>query len=580
MTSSAPRSQRIGDALRILLALAAAGAAFAIGDFLGGARSVDAGSPPVAATASPAPAGQGSSSQKARDAEARLWTLVQEPRSPWRTYRLFEAVSQLEAAQIPAALDSCRRMGGTLNQTLVTMLITRWHELDPGAAAQWAAPHYRRFLANGNFQDGLFSQAAYRWAVLDPERATQAAGKCESENRQLLIRIAWSEKITEATASGKLEELAALLNSNGQNAKFDELSKILGESQSEMDLVLTQFASAVSERHPDLALRLTRQVRNPHRRVWAFFSLLPDLAEHHPEQGLAALREELPHWTPSFATFSAVSEVYSNAAGDDRASALAAARELPDEWIQPVEDALLLHWADQEPLAALQWAHERGDALRPRVGFGLSALTTPPDWTSLAAKAMGDNSEATLAWIRSLPPGAERSGLLAQAFGEIPDQEMAAAYAELSPEWRAEFADHLIHDIPGDDPGRNVAALRQFPEGLTRLRAIEAYAAREFSADSPPITNRFPAGAERDAAILGTVKGMIRDTEAPHEGPLTAAAGLATQIADPAVRERALRRLGATWLARDETGGRAWLANASGLPPSVQAMLIRRHKER
>jgi len=185
-------------------------------------------------------------------------------------------------------------------------------------------------------------------------------------------------------------------------------------------------------------------------------------------------------------------------------------------------------WAGQDPAAALAWA----------MAYSVD-LSNSPDDTGPLQRALSGAPDATVAWIRGLPPGPDRdwvSGLASGMRGLSLDQSLQL-FSTLSPDAAAHFAGTLASRF-AEDPLRGQQWAASLPAGPAREQAWVGLGALEMSTQLPPV------GPDRDGFVSGKASSYF-DGE-PDEA-LDAAAQISDPVLQRAVLDKAVEYVASQW---------------------------------
>jgi hypothetical protein len=538
---------------RVLLVLALAAAFFAAGVFFGSQRRPEPAASNAPGTASSVPQ-QTADMPAPREIIARLWTAAREPRSVWRTLELLESIQHLDRAQLREALETTRKLNTASADTVIRLLMNRWHEIDPAGLAAWAGPQFR---VGASHLAGWSNRVAMAWSKVAPADAMRASVNGQGTYTEAILNFGWSDKNWSAIARGERIVLPEDMPSRAR------------------DRVWFGTVLAVDDEDPRLAREYAREIRDPYLRVEALQSIVEAQIGKDPEAALAAAKKDWAATAPGPGLQTFIAQTFEALGRRDARAALAEAAMLPADWSRVAKDAALIGWMGSDLRAALMWAYEHGEVTQPHWEHG-------PMWDreviTLMRKATSTDEDTAivLEWLRTLPQGPERMTLVAQAFDRIDEPGW---FAELSPEWKLEWAYRFGREVQArEDVALSTDWLSQVPAGEARLRAIDGWAStgRPLEADAK-LESFFPTGPDRDALLLGTIAHLRSEAREKPEvfGQMTELAG---QMTTPEVRERALRRVANFWIARDEPAAVRWMQESSGLPPATQQMILRRSR--
>jgi len=302
--------------------------------------------------------------------------------------------------------------------------------------------------------------------------------------------------------------------------------------------------------------------------------ILGNLAEHDPAAGLARLEAAAPNLSGNAADSRLISILLKAAATRDAASALALIDKLPDALHTSALGAVLVGWAKQEPIKALEWAVASGRSISD-VSFQVRGSNGFVTIESLLDSALGARRGETLEWLRAQPPSPARDAMLARAIGQgngpgdIPAVEQAI-YSELDRNRQTYAAYRIVWPISRMSFDEARAWIKQQPAGEERIAAVRQMTYNRLSnfpdqADSQP--DAWTPGPDRDTA-LEAIAGPIALTS-----PLRAMS-FVERISDPELRDQAIFNQARNWLGRDPISAKAWLAATPRLSADSKRVML------
>jgi hypothetical protein len=293
-----------------------------------------------------------------------------------------------------------------------------------------------------------------------------------------------------------------------------------------------------------------------------------------------------------------------------------------------LREQLLRKWAEQAPAAAARWTQKQSKGVSREESVRIVATA----WAE-------ENFEAALRWVREFEGNEEAAGLAAIAYEVARTAPLEAMHLalELPPDQRRDdLLSHVSGLWASSDPTVAIDWARQVAPGALRdevlasmatawsetdpmgaanlvLEAIPAGKKQEDTvvsvvqrwAQSEPEAAaqwviQFPEGALRDTALENVVRLWVEQDEEKTSdwlgglsaGPIKdaalsafissigqtkpeAAAQWAEHIQDPAIRQRELELLSASWLENDFTTAQAWLQSSPSLSPEAKSRLLR-----
>jgi hypothetical protein len=147
-------------------------------------------------------------------------------------------------------------------------------------------------------------------------------------------------------------------------------------------------------------------------------------------------------------------------------------------------------------------------------------------------------------------------------------------FSDLPPERQPRAAEWLVRAIAKEDAADAIRWTRELPSGEAREKAVGtlAWDLAENADPNSALLEELLTGPDRDVALRA-----YADRITPKEPAKSLE--LAAQIADADVREQAFSYIASSWLDRDETAARAWLAATSELSAATKANLLHRMQE-
>lgn len=493
---------------------------------------------------------RGTLSESDAAAIGSVFSAWQERNSLQRGWEMQRAIDRLDADQVAILVKQVEARVDYETEPLLMALVKRWVRVAPEAAAVWVRPIMERIYAGANNSTDL--GIARAWCTSDPERA---------------ISFVLERPGAEASANMAWAAMSAIMK--GDPAAGLERAMKLPEGKVRMSAIsglISQWAKV----DPVAALaRLdSLQLAEPWRGA-ALMRLLPELAK---KDSAAALMEIAGRMRPT--ATGRIWPMYrfaiEAAAAADPLAALAMSDRFPESMRSDFTVIALRGWAEREPVEALKWGQAHGMDLDQAPLFPEGGRSQ----SSVLAQALTTEPETTVAWLRALPPDAERARLLTSALNFMTAETARAVFAELPLENQIFLAGDLGRQAAKLNPNEAIAWSKGIESGPSRSRVISEIVgnARWNSADVlDAAISQYAPGNDREAALRGSAWAMADKPEI--------AMGFASQISDADIREEAYRRLAARWLFRDAPAAKAWLAETRELSPEVKAMVTRMAEE-
>jgi hypothetical protein len=476
-----------------------------------------------------------------------------------RVHRLHDLMGCLDSAQLALLFQSTVQMEDRERRNaLLNSLLTRWAALDLEAAAAMIGPYWDRYRAVKGFNwQALDFDINNAWARAQPESALAEAIK--TPDAQWAKRTAWIaiQGLAEGDPSRQLEALARLPLSSLRAGMCAESIKALAAQD-------PAAAEARLDLLPDLRQRARLQAE-----------ILGKLTERDPAAGLARLAALAPDLQPGMAGNQLLTTVLRAAAKQDPTAALATINGFPQELQTQALGAVLVGWAGEHPVDALEWAAAQGIDI-----VGTRIITPSGDgnynWHSLIDTAFERDHTKTLAWLRTQPASPERGAMLNEGLWKGTPEQKIAAYSDITPERQAAAVASLVQSFRISDPAPLEPWIKEMPPGPARTAAIQNFATLQ-AARTPEQINTFAeawsAGADRNAALRGIAISLAYDEP-------VRALQFARRLEDSNAREATFADIASSWLRADATSARAWLASTPEIPAESKRVLIRQFEER
>jgi hypothetical protein len=475
----------------------------------------------------------------------RLVTALKERTQLRQRHGLYEQLRDVALADLPALIERAEKLPWMYRDNLLAALLERWLELDKPGARAW--------IQARQVSGGILTA----WARVDPEAALKDAFSGGTMRRWFPDAI---QAAVEALAGPALrDQVARLAQLPANNLRDNALTQRLREWTGQDPEAAFQFAMGLPPG------KLRDQARDQVLIKWAV---------KDPAAAITNARKVLPELTAGIAGSGLLTQITAGIAGKDPAAALKFASELPPEFRTYPSIAAAREWAKKDPAAALDWCQANGidiaHGLRSDNGGG---------WTGAVLKeAMLNHPEATVAWVETLPAGAERDRLMERALLErvtnIPpeklfkDQNECAMqlFDQLTPEAKLRAAAQIGNSLAGRrdlDDLRTITAL--FSDEPSQLRAVSAALqdigwenaakAEKLFAD---FTKNLPPGPAYDAATSGLAIGIRQSADI--------ALTRAMNISDPALLRSTIDSIMCDWIQFKPREAQKWLSQAQSFP--------------
>jgi hypothetical protein len=476
---------------------------------------------------------------------------------PLRAEALHALLARLPPDLFASLLTPLAALGGTDDTRLFGIAFNLLTELDPAAAARWAAQATARPGFEPSFWAGLAVQA---WARLDPTAAT-----------------AWVLALPDPALARALGgPLLAELGKTDPGAALQTLGPALWQN-ADGYFALRDTLTAWGRREPAAALAwLLAQDNQNNDQLTYWIGALAD-----PPEGQT---------TATLQLFALLDAITARPAFAEQRSA---------------SRLVMVRLGQQDPAALLTWlskntpAHERDDLLRsilnPQWGSDSPAtsltlalgLPLGTDRTRLVAGHLKFWAErdpaAALAWVRQQDaPDLRAAGSSAQAaiLGVIARDEPATAAAEwqslTDARTRTAAVAPIVENWATRDPAAALAWLRSLGPELETTTGVLLPAARSalfvWSQRSPEDALNWAQNAA--PAHRGDYLRHLADDPYGARADRAAVSDLYAKITDPALRSEVLAGHVREWLTKDRPAAQAWLEATSALTPEQAAALL------
>jgi hypothetical protein len=410
--------------------------------------------------------------------------------------RLGRALAELDSAQIATLLDRLSREDSRDSDNHLAWLFTWWRKRDAVAADAWIRPRLDAAAQDGptGFTFASFGRGKVilAWAKSDPAAALEFAKRHSQAGLATeLVRAAMRDWPDEDYRT----RIALLLDFPGGRAR---------------DVMLAELHRGWAYREPSVAFNSAESMAPGPQRDKALREILSVWAE---KDAPAALREFRRIGFTDARLLSGIFAKYVVKAPADAAAML--------DQLEPTLRArcgakVVEAWAQHDPATALNWALANGIRLAPAFetlswrehnGFNRSSSGSFQVINPLA-KALEKQPDATTAWLRAMPAGAERDRVVELAINASRNVDQALALlSTVPPEVAARTANGIVQKF--GDPERAHQWVTTLPAGPIRLAGWAGLGALS-SADF-----EIPTGPERDAYLSGTLyrTGLVPEPE-------------------------------------------------------------------
>lgn len=244
------------------------------------------------------------------------------------------AVRSIPLADVPAALNLLLNRADPATVELRDLLVRRWAEEDPTAAATWVG-----VLTNESDSRALLGQVAIAWANIDLGAAINwLCGLQEGENKNATV-------LTLAYEAARTEPFTALRLATGLPASH-ERDELLAHAISQWAATDSVTAAAWADKVPDPILR---------QRLVA--SVAIQMAEHDGPAAATLVATTLEKGEEQNRAAVSVAQRWAQKAPEAVASWVS---QFPEATQDAALQSLLAVWTVQNPEAAQNWLHAAG----------------------------------------------------------------------------------------------------------------------------------------------------------------------------------------------------------------------------
>ncbi len=402
--------------------------------------------------------------------------------------RMGEALARLTPAQMAALMDRVETDDSQEARDRIAGLFKWWYQRDPAQANAWIQKRLDLAVQDGPLGPTFHISSQHllceTWAKANPEGAFEFAKRHpRSGLAPYLLGYAikaWPEQ------SGK-QKTALLLGFPPGKTRENVLSSVL---------------RSWAKDEPDAALATAQSLTEPSERMKALAEVLKGWTSKDPETAFAKYQ------TLGISDVKLATSLLTSLAETNPLRAVELLGNLDPAHHAETAQSIVEKWASKDPAAALMWALENGvnlagrQEITQRVRHASFGRTTVSSFGSIdpIGTAMRNKSEAVLAWLRSLPPGANRDQIAEQVMlrGMNADQ-MLTLFSQLSPDAAARVA-HVVASTLAKDPERAQQWVATLPSGPVRERAWIGFGSDPYQKIPLPA-----AGPERDAMLSGRV---------------------------------------------------------------------------
>lgn len=480
-----------------------------------------------------------------------------------RAHQLHGTLGKLSSAELSILFakavqleDSDRR------QSLLEALLTHWALVDPDAARAAIRPYLERLRSaiQIDWRD-LDAVVCRAWVQVFPEEILTTAATHPNERWAQTLAFDALLKLYPQDPARRLEALS----------RFPECAL-------RTDL-LTWSIKALAEKDFSAAEASLDLISDKRKRTQLQAEILGVLAGRDPTAGLAQLDRLASSLSANIDSMRLITQVLRSASAKDPEASMAAAARLPSSVRTQALGMVLVGWAEEHPVDALNWAASNGVDVTEAKGFLDFGENNSMSWRTLVGTAFGEDWQKTMEWVRTQPASAERDSMLSAGLWNSTVERKIAVFNELTPAGQVDAARALVRSSLryGDSGAGEIEPwVQALPVGAVRSAAIQAFTDSQVRANTKSIDELAAAwtpGPDRDAAMRGIASSLSdRDPRRALE--------VARQVNDPTLRESAFEKIAQSWVYKDKSAALAWIASATELSPEQKRVLLRQAEER
>jgi hypothetical protein len=376
-----------------------------------------------------------SRNKQARNSESAIFAALREPNELRRIHDLMEAVSEMGIDWISSTLVLAQNLSAQEQESLMPVLVARWAELDPAAAAQFALtlPEsvIRSMTMRATFGVWLASspEEAMAWASSLPpgqersrtiDEVVRALAQRDPASAMLLLERFPKDRARDSSSYNVFSEWAK----SDPRAAADYWLKAIPASGQDVNGALAKIASIWARSDPQEAFTWAQKLPESTAKNSTLSIIVGAMAGRDPQQAASQVAQ-----LGAASRASAAGEVALQWAQDDAAAAAVWAGSLPEDgarasafrsiaqtwtgqdlgkvanWLDglPASEsrdaavsAFTKQVSDSDPEAAVAWASTISDPNTSKVDLERIAIT----W-------MGRDEDAASRWITATPSLAE-----------------------------------------------------------------------------------------------------------------------------------------------------------------------------
>ncbi len=300
--------------------------------------------------------------EEAQNSESAIISALREPNELRRVHDLMEAVSQMGLREITSALALAQKLPAQERESLMPVLVARWAEIDPAAAAQFALT-----IPESVSRSMTMRATLGVWIATSPEAAMAWASSLPPGQQRsrtitdVLSALAQRDPVSALHLLERLPKDRARDNSSfnilsewaksNPRAAADYWMETIPSTGPDVNGTLAQIAGLWARSNPQEALTWARLLPESAAKNNTLGSIIGGMAGKDPQQAVSQLAQ-----LPAASQASAAGEVARQWAQNNATAAATWAGRLPEgEARANAFRSIAQTWSDQDPVKTANW---------------------------------------------------------------------------------------------------------------------------------------------------------------------------------------------------------------------------------
>jgi hypothetical protein len=353
-----------------------------------------------------------SKNKQARNSESAIFAALREPNELRRLHDLMEAVSEMGIDEISSTLVLAQKLSAQEQKSLMPVLVARWAELDPAAAAQFVLTLPESVIRSMTMRATLgvwfasSPEEAMAWASSLPpgqersrtiDEVVRALAQRDPASAMLLLERFPKDRARDSSSYNVFSEWAK----RDPRAAADYWLKVIPASGQDVNGALAKIASLWARSDPQEAFTWAQKLPESTAKNSTLSIIIGAMAGRDPQQAASRVAAAAAAWAGSLpedeARASAFRSIARTWTGQDLGKAANWLDGLPaSESRDAAVSAFTNQVSDSDPEGAVAWASTISDPNTRKVDLERIAIT----W-------MGRDEDAASRWIAATPSLAE-----------------------------------------------------------------------------------------------------------------------------------------------------------------------------